>query len=1025
MHITKVQLDNIKSHIAAEFEFGRGTIAITGENGAGKTTIIEAIAFALFDLLDYKKDDFVRRGAKKGSVRVTFISDLDERPYTVYRDTGTGYYIYDEKEQSKVAEKKTDVGTYLNKLLGIEPGTDLEALFRSAIGVPQGTFTADFLRTAAERKKSFDKLLKVEEYRESADRLKDTVRLIEKNISDVNQRIAKAEGQLSRYDELEEEHKTITKNLKELSASLEMLQKEIEELAGVVDQLNKAESKVTETGKLKERLASESESALRWMKAKQDERDKAQTAAEKLKSIENEYKAHTNALDELTRLEVQRNEHVKLKEKTTKIESSISNIKNEIARLEKDIARARRAGADSIALKPRIEEQESLEKKREELIANRAQSQSAKVVLNNIEAERNILREQYKQINAQIKDAEKHKDAEARFQSLQSERTEVETELSRNEKAATSFEHLLKQKKDGANEIARLKKEVTAHEKEIAEFERLSSLASETVLLAERENKLTEALARLRASLERDEKFQTEVKNGLCPILSEKCLNLKEGETLETYFKGQFVSYKTQIALLETEKKELSATVRDAREAEKTVSNLERVRSQLENEKTLLRERENTLSEIEKAIAALPANAKEKVKEFGQKLVLIDAELKNLLEASNKYAGLAPLRQRLKEIEVDGKSKAAESEKVEKTANELETIEKEISATEKALRELKDPRSHAVAWQNEADKEAGLRIEIETANKKHDEHKSQLSSFAEQLKRFSDLDSQLDDARNRRDKTSSAYREYLAAEPLANEFPQRQNEFDKAGRELERKEKEAKEAAQDYDEALKLYDRELHAKERASLSSSRERLAETQANYKNAQTRETSLIIQLKQLSEIRDAMRDEFNKREKLNDVFEATEFIRDKLKEASAYVMETYLYSINIEANQLFREITGDATRTLKWTRDYEIMLEESGYDRPFQNLSGGEQMVAALSVRLALLKQLSDIRIAFFDEPTVNMDRERRERLAQQIGQITNFDQLFVISHDDTFELNVNHTIQVVREKDDDGVQTDDNE
>jgi exonuclease SbcC len=47
---------------------------------------------------------------------------------------------------------------------------------------------------------------------------------------------------------------------------------------------------------------------------------------------------------------------------------------------------------------------------------------------------------------------------------------------------------------------------------------------------------------------------------------------------------------------------------------------------------------------------------------------------------------------------------------------------------------------------------------------------------------------------------------------------------------------------------------------------------------------------------------------------------------------------------------------------------------------------------------------VRLAFFDEPTTNMDAARRERLAEQISRITEkqtFDQLFVISHDDTFE------------------------
>ena len=92
MHITRVELENVKSHRHATFEFQRGTTAIMGANGAGKTTIIEAVAWTLFDLLDYKKDDFARRGSKnKGVARVTFQSDLDEREYLVYRDTGTGY----------------------------------------------------------------------------------------------------------------------------------------------------------------------------------------------------------------------------------------------------------------------------------------------------------------------------------------------------------------------------------------------------------------------------------------------------------------------------------------------------------------------------------------------------------------------------------------------------------------------------------------------------------------------------------------------------------------------------------------------------------------------------------------------------------------------------------------------------------------------------------------------------------------------------------------------------------------------
>src|SRR5215210_4184040 len=220
MHVTKVEVDNIKSYERREFNFERGITAITGENGAGKTTILEAIAWSLFDMLDYRKEDFLRRGAKKGSVRVTFESDVDERLYTVYRDTAQGYYIFDNGLNIRLAEKKTDVGAFLRQHLGIEPGTDLKALFRSAIGVPQGSFTAEFLLAPNARKAAFDRLLKVEEYRDGAERLLDTVHLI-------RERIAGAEGQLARYDELVAEHERIAARAQELGGALEEVEREI------------------------------------------------------------------------------------------------------------------------------------------------------------------------------------------------------------------------------------------------------------------------------------------------------------------------------------------------------------------------------------------------------------------------------------------------------------------------------------------------------------------------------------------------------------------------------------------------------------------------------------------------------------------------------------------------------------------------------------------------------------------------------------------------------------------------------
>jgi exonuclease SbcC len=135
-----------------------------------------------------------------------------------------------------------------------------------------------------------------------------------------------------------------------------------------------------------------------------------------------------------------------------------------------------------------------------------------------------------------------------------------------------------------------------------------------------------------------------------------------------------------------------------------------------------------------------------------------------------------------------------------------------------------------------------------------------------------------------------------------------------------------------------------------------------------------------------------------------------RELIKDAGPHVLRAMLADISAEANRIFGEIMGDRSAQLSWQNDYEIILRRQGVNRSFAQLSGGEQMSAALSVRLALLKKLSNLNIAFFDEPTQNMDELRRMNLAEQIRRVRGFDQLIVISHDDTFEQGLDSLIRL---------------
>ncbi|MBU3967171.1 MAG: DNA repair protein, partial [Euryarchaeota archaeon] len=127
---------------------------------------------------------------------------------------------------------------------------------------------------------------------------------------------------------------------------------------------------------------------------------------------------------------------------------------------------------------------------------------------------------------------------------------------------------------------------------------------------------------------------------------------------------------------------------------------------------------------------------------------------------------------------------------------------------------------------------------------------------------------------------------------------------------------------------------------------------------------------------------------------------FVRETLRDSGQHIVIELIGEISGEANNLYCSIMDDFSQELRWSEDYMIRIIESGEEKIFQQLSGGEKMGAALAVRLALLKILSSSDFVFLDEPTQNMDEIRREKLSEQIMNIRGFKQVFVISHDDTF-------------------------
>ena len=1018
MHVTRVELENIKSYAVGvrPFEFERGTTAIVGPNGAGKTTILEAIAWTLFDVLDYSKDDFLRRGAKKGSVRVTFQSDADERRYLIYRDTGSGYWVYDVELKMKLASGKADVRKWLDQHLGVEPGTDLRALFRSAIGVPQGLFTTDFLQTSTDRKKSFDRLLKVEEYRESSDRLRDTVNLIDRRTTETRVRIGTAEGQLARYEVAAEEQKAARARVEELTESLAAFRRETEGRERAVAALDEAERRVTESRAVADRLEVEKDSAARRLRDLQGGLASARRAAERQRATAEDSRAHLEALERLRGLEAERAGRDRLRGEAADAARLTAEASADVRRLDDSLRRARESASALAEIEQDVAAQSDLERERERIRDLLARARAAAERLAHLDRGLAALRKSHSELSKRVRAAEGLAGAQERADKLESERLGVETRLSRLEQDLNSRRHLTAQRREAAREAERLRRSVTALEREAREFEQSAAAAARLGALEERDRELNDQLAVLRASIKRDEKMSERTGGGrLCPILNEPCKNLaEEGRTFEDYFGEQLRSNRARLSTVERESDALTREVRAAREAEKAAARTETTRTRLAHERELLAERESALALLDAELEKLSGASEALRDELQAEMSGIDMVWRTAREEALKYAELESSRTRLAEIEEEGKAKREERELVAAAAGAEAALAADAAGVERRLRELGDPRARAAALQLEAGREQELLRESQGARDAFETLRKQASALDQKLKKFEHLDAAWAEASARRDQTAQAHREHLESASLASTLPEREREAAEAEARAAQVAREAEAARAEHAQALGSYDRERHASERGLLALARENGAKTSAQLEAARERESSLAAEVARLDEVRESMREELSALERLRGLHEATDFIRDTLRKAGPLVTESYLYNISIDANQLFREITGEGGRALRWTKDYDIVLEEEGHDRSFISLSGGEQMVAALSVRLALLKQLSDIRVAFFDEPTVNMDAERRERLAQQIGQVRDFDQLFVISHDDTFEQTVDNVVTVAREE-----------
>lgn len=161
MIINSLALENFKSYSKMNLDFNRGISIIMGQNGAGKSTILEAVSFALFKQYSGRSlQHLVRSEQNKMKVQLDFV--VNGRTYRVLRDRG--------KSTSK-AELRIKEGEAFHSLATGDKQVSYEIqnllemdgdLFLNAVYVRQGEIADLIDKTQSEKKQLIGKLLGID-----------------------------------------------------------------------------------------------------------------------------------------------------------------------------------------------------------------------------------------------------------------------------------------------------------------------------------------------------------------------------------------------------------------------------------------------------------------------------------------------------------------------------------------------------------------------------------------------------------------------------------------------------------------------------------------------------------------------------------------------------------------------------------------------------------------------------------------------------------------------------------------------
>ncbi len=674
MRIRKLILENFGSHARTEVAFSDGINAIIGENGAGKTTILEAIAYALYPRSVGRQEDLIRSGSRGMRVQLEF--ELDGRRYLLIRERERGGIssasLYDVTDGRRLLQRdQSKVNRQIETLLGISRETFIQAIY-----VRQGEIAQLLEQTPSKRKELVGRLLGIEMLERIWEELREVISRLDTDLKSIDSEIKGIGDVFRERASLEMEREKLLEELQRASREEEALNDELRRMKEIMEELERRSVKYRE---LKAR-----EESLRSMLSELS--DQLRVKRERLRQLEHE-------LRRMRELETKASRYEELE--------YVRGLLAEIVPLEEDVRRLEGMRRELLKYEERVSSIETLREKVSTLSKEVEALQQDEVLLAGMEERLKQLEDTRSQLERRIMELRREmrgslsnlsnllgrwiEDPEAGNRLLAEELTKLEDELSYlDEKLSRITEErskLLQRRDQASRYLSDLEGEVDrcplcGSKLDPSTVERLKEemrleIEEATSLIVEKERELRSTKKRREDVLSKYKELSSFNIEGL--VNTKRELESLEREVSEineriNSLKGEIIPLREKASLLSKMRADLEVLKRDLLERESLLSRVEEIRREL---------RERDLEGLKAKLGELRRDLGERLSSLGVELGSVEREYREALSAMKEV-------QRLKGILSTKDEIASEVADLEKRKLELEgelsSLEREIEA---------------------------------------------------------------------------------------------------------------------------------------------------------------------------------------------------------------------------------------------------------------------------------------------------------------------------------------------------------